>query len=133
MYFFKIKWSRSILLLQDSQWMNSLHQNKKNIRFYNRICISNWYRRVCSLSWFFFIANKCLEWKHYFEIYEFIVKWYQSSFQSEIYVFIKWILFIVQPMICKGDSFRILVFDGNGVNVPRNFQQTFKKWKPRCI
>lgn len=31
-------------------------------------------------------------------------------------------------MICNGDPFRILVFDRNGVhvNVPRNFQQTFK-------
>lgn len=27
----------------------------------------------------------------------------------------------------EGDSFRILVFDRNGVNVPRNFQQTSKK------
>lgn len=83
----------------------------------------NWYVRVSSFSWFFFIANKCLEWKQNLEIYEFIFNGYQFSLQMELYVFIKWISIIVQLMIYNGDSFRILGFDRIGVNAPRNVQQ----------
>lgn len=66
------------------------------------------YACVPSLD-FFFIANKCLEWKQNLEIYEFIFNGYQLSLQMELYVFIKWISIIVQLMIYNGDSFWILV------------------------